>query len=100
MLGIRYLHQYTTKIKIKICVDVGLQYFHVSFHFSHPSLLLLSLPSLLLFGVSLEGVHEVEGSQIMAQQNAQLHGEDAVEGNATKKKTFRLVLLCYLAWTK
>lgn len=59
---------------------------HVSFHFSHPSLLiLLSLHSLLFSGAPPELVHEVEGSHILAQQNALLHGEDAVEINTTKK---------------
>lgn len=35
-------------------------------------------PSVLFSAAALERVHEAEGSQVLAQQNALLHGEDAV----------------------
>lgn len=48
--------------------------------------------SLALLGAALERVHEVEGAQVVAQQDAQLHGQDAAGHTSTSTSLSRNTL--------
>ena len=70
------------RLRIRIKRGVEMDGFNTSISFFTS----YSATSLNFFAASPEIFHEVEGSQVLAQHNALLHGEDAVE---TREKKYR-----------